>query len=131
MVNMLPITAILTMVGGIFAINNSMPTPKRGKSGKVARGSVLLIEGLDRLPRKKSAPFFLSLARWHRDSCAARRPGVREGPMRLESLVLSVVSLALAHEESAKKSERLSEVWQRKKRSTPPETAVTARMPSW
>src|SRR5438477_7370944 len=87
-------------------------------SGQIPAGSVLLVEQLDRLSRNallEALELFLSIIRKGvrvvtlMDGQEYDRESLNRNMMQLQ---YSIMQMSLAHEESAKKSERLSHAWQ-------------------
>lgn len=106
-------------------------------SGKIAPGSFLLVEDLDRLSRAEPLVAMNRLA-----DLVGR--GIRvvtlndgqehnaESLTRLDGLIVPLVKASLAHEESAKKAKRLREVWKQKKaRAAANGEILTAMVPAW
>ncbi|MCH9000226.1 MAG: recombinase family protein, partial [Proteobacteria bacterium] len=106
-------------------------------SGKIAPGSFLLVESLDRLSRAEPLVALNRLA-----DLVGR--GIRvitlddgqehnaESLTRLDGLIVPLVKASLAHEESAKKSKRGRAAWtQKKKRAAANGEILTARVPAW
>jgi DNA invertase Pin-like site-specific DNA recombinase len=104
--------------------------------GEIARGSVLIIESLDRLSRETvldALQQFTSLiqAGIVIATLADRQIYSRETIGNdWSKLIISLTIMARAHEESAMKAKRLSAAWEKKRRdaSTKP---MTARCPEW
>lgn len=107
------------------------------KSGRVPRGSALLVESLDRLSREEveEALFrFLEIIRSGieihtlADNCVYRR-----GAIKAEQLMLSLFVMSRANEESQRKSDRVRAAWSQKKKSISerPGIAVSGNAPAW
>jgi DNA invertase Pin-like site-specific DNA recombinase len=105
-------------------------------SGRVPRGSLLVVENLDRLSREEvgeAVEFFLSIVnRGVRVVQLMPHEQVFAKPVDLTKLIVAVVELARAGSESAAKSERLTEKWaERKRLAAEGKGIVTARCPAW
>jgi len=105
-------------------------------SGRIPRGSVLLIEQLDRLSRNallEALELFLSIIR-RGIKVVTLMDGMeydRESLNRnMQQLMYSLMQMSLAHEESAKKSERLAHAWDAKRQKMK-DRVLTKRMPAW
>jgi DNA invertase Pin-like site-specific DNA recombinase len=106
------------------------------ETGRVERGSYLIIESLDRLSREnvlKALPRFLDLinAGIHvvtlSDGQIYSEQGVKEN---WTSLILSIAIMARAHEESATKDNRSLSNWEIKRQKAKNEK-LTAMCPQW
>jgi DNA invertase Pin-like site-specific DNA recombinase len=104
--------------------------------GRIPAGSVLLIEQLDRLSRSallEALELFLSIIRRGikivtlMDGQEYDRESLNRG---MQQLMYSLMQMSLAHEESAKKSERLSHAWQAK-RAKIKTRPLTRQLPAW
>ena len=104
------------------------------KAGKVPRGSVLIVESLDRLSRQpinKALPLFLSIINSGVDiATLADNHVYTEATTELQDLMMSLVVMSRAHDESHMKSLRVGAAWanKRAKASTQP---LTAMCPAW
>jgi len=103
-------------------------------SGKVPRGSFLLVESLDRLSRQeihKSLTLFLSIinAGINIVTLADSRVYTAENP-QLQDLLISLVVMSRAHEESHTKSLRVGAAWANK-RARAKTQPLTAMCPAW
>lgn len=105
-------------------------------SGKIPKGSVLLIEQLDRLSRNallEALELFLSIIRRGikivtlMDGMEYDRESLNRNMMGLQ---YSLMQMSLAHEESAKKAERLAHAWVGK-RAKIKEKPLTRQLPAW
>jgi DNA invertase Pin-like site-specific DNA recombinase len=108
------------------------------QSGRIPRGSTLLVESLDRLSRTEilnALTQFLNLINSgisivtltdNREFSAA----TLSGPMGISDLTYSLMIMSRAHEESAIKSRRLSDAWSNK-RARLAERPLTKQLPSW
>jgi DNA invertase Pin-like site-specific DNA recombinase len=108
---------------------------KLAEAGRVSKGSILIVESLDRLTReavRTAVKFFLSIL----DagvSIATTNPEYlfkHDADNDLQDIMIAVVVLSRGHEESATKSTRIGEAWanKRKKAAT---TKMTATCPAW
>lgn len=109
---------------------------KAVESGRIQRGSFLLVESLDRLSREQvlsALEVFTSIMRngitivtladgmkYNEDSIATN----------YSNLVMSIMIMARAHEESLTKSKRIKSAWQNK-RNNIAEKKLTAQCPRW
>jgi DNA invertase Pin-like site-specific DNA recombinase len=105
-------------------------------SGKVPKGSYLIVESLDRVSREKVReiqPFFLHLINAG-IVIVTLADGQEYSAERIDkdpsSLFMSLIVMTRAHEESRIKSQRISDVWSNK-RAKASEKVVTARVPAW
>lgn len=111
---------------------------KRVETGDVAKGSYLLVESLDRLSREEvvdALELFLGLTRngiiivTLTDQRVYSRASLRADQTQL---IISIVVMSRAHEESALKSKRVSDAWAAKRqRAADDKQAMTARCPGW
>jgi DNA invertase Pin-like site-specific DNA recombinase len=108
------------------------------KSGKIPKGSVLLVESLDRLSRDQvtsAMTQFLNIitagitvvtlmdGMSYSEASIAANPG---------NLMLSLVVMMRAHDESASKSKRLVHVWsQKRKQAQAEKKPLSALCPAW
>jgi DNA invertase Pin-like site-specific DNA recombinase len=108
------------------------------RTGEVAKGSVLLVESLDRLSRQEvaraqlaflnlldSGVTVVTLLDDQEYSWASVNAG--DGMVRL---IISLTIMSRAHEESATKARRLKEAWAAK-RSRLGSEALTSKVPAW
>jgi DNA invertase Pin-like site-specific DNA recombinase len=104
--------------------------------GDIPKGSVLIIENLDRLSRENpwdSVPLLCSLVNAG-ITVATLSPTemLYERGSNMTPLILAVVEFGRSHSESASKSNRMDEVWSEKRRQVREEGAVlTRRLPAW
>lgn len=108
------------------------------RTGKIARGSVLLIEHLDRLSRNDvptALELFLSLLRAGiriatiSDRMEYSHESVAENPMQL---MISIVYMIRANEESRTKANRVADAWERRrKRAVDDGAPITKKCPAW
>jgi DNA invertase Pin-like site-specific DNA recombinase len=105
------------------------------KAGRVPKGSVLLVESLDRLSREDIETALDGLR-------AIVNAGVevhtlsdgqiyRKGEMRLQEYIISIVTMARANEESQRKSQRVGAAWRQKKSEANGSRAITSKVPMW
>ncbi len=105
------------------------------EKGKVEKGSVLIIENLDRLSRAQigdAVHLFMSILRSGVDivTLTDRRRFNRESLNNPIELMLSIMTFYRSHDESAQKSYRASKTWEQKRRQIAVK-ALTARCPAW
>jgi DNA invertase Pin-like site-specific DNA recombinase len=105
------------------------------EKGLVPKGSYLLVESLDRLSRQK---INISLALFLRIIDAginlvtlADNHVYRAGEPDLQDLIVSLVSMSRAHEESAVKSQRLGAAWKNKRAMASEGRPMTKWAPAW
>src|ERR1700733_6235156 len=105
------------------------------KSGKVEKGSALLVESLDRLSREEVEEAlyqFLDIVRSGIEVHTLSDGAVyRRGAIKTEQLMLSLFVMSRANEESQRKSERVGAAWNQKKRNANGQEAITSRLPLW
>lgn len=107
------------------------------EEGRVPPGSVLLIENWDRLGRLPAIDALTVLRDIVRHGVDVvtlqdnRRHSLETLSGDFGSLITTIVTMQLAHEESAKKSKRMLAVWGEKQRRAAEGKAVTARTPGW
>jgi DNA invertase Pin-like site-specific DNA recombinase len=104
------------------------------KSGRVAKGSYLLVENLDRLSREnagEATELFLSIVN-KGVVIVQLSPAVMEfrKPVDMTSLMFAIVELSRGHSESAIKSERSRASWARKQKEAA-SRVVTRMLPGW
>jgi len=111
----------------------------RAQSGDVPPGSYLLVESLDRLSREEvidALEFFLTLLRLGLTIVTIgdgenvySRASVRRDQNKL---LLSIITMIRAHEESSIKSERVASAWSAKREEARKSgQAMTSRCPGW
>lgn len=104
------------------------------KDKQIPRGSVLLVESLDRLSRNEiteALELFLSLVRSGlRIITLADDREYRQGQLELSGLMYSLMIMSRAHEESETKSKRIGAAW-RNKRANLDKKPLTSIVPSW
>jgi DNA invertase Pin-like site-specific DNA recombinase len=110
---------------------------KACKSGRVQPGSVLLVESLDRLSReqvRKALRQLLELIDDHRIEVHTLADNRVYGPgTQTEELIISIVIMSRANEESERKSQRVGSAWRNKKSFAAANRgiAITAKVPLW
>lgn len=107
---------------------------KQVESNKIPQGSVLIVENLDRLSREEvrtALAQFLSII-----EAGIKVVTLQDGreytkeSMALSELVMSIMIMSRANEESTAKSKRLSASWENK-RKTIDKRKMTNRCPAW
>ena len=108
---------------------------RQARAGKIAKGSVLIVENPDRISRQK---FATAYARFYQPVLEA---GIEIHFVSLRCVLkpnhsfvdLSQVGVDMdrANSESAAKSERVEKAWAVKKHSSPPGIVITGVMPAW
>ena len=111
---------------------------KRVETGDVKKGSFLLVESFDRLSREEvldALELFLGLTRAGitvvtlADGRVYNRASLRSDQTQL---IISIVIMARAYEESATKSRRVGDAWSRKRQAARDDRqAMTATCPGW
>jgi DNA invertase Pin-like site-specific DNA recombinase len=106
------------------------------ETGSIPKGSILLLENLDRLSREEvgeAVELFLSIV--NRGIVVVQlvpNEQVFAKPVDLTAIVLAVVELARGGSESAAKSARVSSKWSERKRlAAAGKGIITARAPAW
>lgn len=104
------------------------------RTGRVEKGSYLLVENLDRLSREdagEATELFLSIVN-KGIAVVQLSPVVMEfrKPVNVQSLMFAIVELSRGHSESAIKSERGRAFWARKQREAGTQI-VTRKLPGW
>ncbi|MCW9014098.1 MAG: recombinase family protein [Gammaproteobacteria bacterium] len=105
------------------------------KSGKIESGSVLLLESLDRLSRQEvleSLGTFTEILATGVEivTLADNQRYTSQNLNNIGNLIISLVILSRAHEESKIKSERMAASWANKRKNAL-KKPVTAIMPAW
>lgn len=104
------------------------------RAGKVEKGSYLLVESFDRMSRQEPMmalkPFMEIVEAGLVLVTLDDERIFRHGQVRFEDLIISVAKMSRANEESARKSDRLSQAW-KAKRASVGQKKLTARCPSW
>lgn len=106
------------------------------ETGQVAKGSVLIVESLDRLTRQEvptALEFFLKLLRLGIQIVTIEPEDwfKRESLSEIQ-LIIVIVILSRAHNESATKSRRLKDAWEEKRRKLNEDSKpISRRAPTW
>ncbi|OPH84528.1 site-specific recombinase [Nitrobacter vulgaris] len=105
------------------------------EQGAVARGSYLIVESLDRISREHvlaAQGVFLRIIQAGINLVTLTDGRVyRAGETNLGDLVISLVIMSTAHEESLKKSQRVGAAWNHKRLKAAEGTPMTQRCPAW
>jgi DNA invertase Pin-like site-specific DNA recombinase/prefoldin subunit 5 len=105
------------------------------EQGAVARGSYLIVESLDRISREHvlaAQAVFLRIIQAGINLVTLTDGRVyRAGETNLGDLVISLVIMSTAHEESLKKSQRVGAAWKHKRLKAAAGTPMTERCPAW
>jgi DNA invertase Pin-like site-specific DNA recombinase len=106
------------------------------KQGRIAKGSYLVVESLDRLSRENIRPALTLLLTLidHGIRVVQLLPVevVFDEKVELTSLILALVEMSRGHSESAMKSERVGSAWREKKRrAAERREPATAQCPAW
>lgn len=105
------------------------------KSGAVKPGSYLIVESLDRLTREKLLPaqtLFLSIIQSGINLVTLMDGRLyRANETNLVDLIMSLVIMSRAHEESQIKSLRVSAAWKNKKAKAADGVPMTKMCPAW
>ena len=110
---------------------------KAVEMGRVKRGSVLLVESLDRLSREQvedALDLFLQIIKLGITIVTLAEPAAEftRGQLDMTKLIIAIVVMSRGHEESATKSRRLKEKWcVRRIQAAKREKIVTAHPPKW
>lgn len=104
------------------------------ESGKITKGSVLLIENLDRLSRQeitKALQQFLDIInKGIKIVTLIDNREYTEATIDVGDLIISLTIMARAHEESATKSKRLAQAWEMKRKEINT-IKLTSISPAW
>lgn len=104
------------------------------KSGRVPKGSYLLVESFDRLSRQKlssSVPLFFDITSNGINLVTLSDNQVyKAGEAEFAQLIVSIAIMARANEESEIKSQRLSAAWEAKRRAVH-DKKLTGLCPAW
>ena len=103
--------------------------------GAIKRGSVLLIESLDRLSRLKledALPLYMHILK----SCEIHTIGdsqqIYKDPNDVQGLILSILQFDRANNESSRKSELIRDAWaDLRKKARTEKKPITKRIPAW
>jgi DNA invertase Pin-like site-specific DNA recombinase len=110
---------------------------ERVEGGKVPEGSYLLIESMDRLSREDvqvALELFLSIIRRGIKivTLTDQQEFSKDSLQDFTKLIMSIVLMARAHEESVQKSRRLAAAWKNKRdQAQSGERKLTAKSPAW
>ncbi|MET4209071.1 recombinase family protein [Bradyrhizobium sp. LA2.1] len=103
------------------------------RQGKIERGSYLLVESFDRMSRQEpivALKPFIEIVEAGLVLVTLDDERVFKGKISFEDLIISIAKMSRANEESARKSDRLSQAW-KAKRAVISQKKLTARCPSW
>ncbi|MGJ4890260.1 recombinase family protein [Bradyrhizobium sp. HKCCYLRH3099] len=103
------------------------------RDGKIAKGSYLLVESFDRMSRQEpmvALKPFMEIVDAGLVLVTLDDERIFRGKISFEDLIISIAKMSRANEESARKSDRLSQAW-KAKRAAIGEKKLTARAPSW
>ncbi len=103
------------------------------RKGEIPKGSYLLVESFDRLSRQEPIVAlgpFLELVKAGINLVTLDDERVFSGNISFEDLIISIAKMSRANEESARKSDRLSQAWLNKRRHGS-ERKLTAQCPNW
>jgi DNA invertase Pin-like site-specific DNA recombinase len=110
---------------------------RRAKNGDYSRGTVLIVESLDRISRQeinKALRLFLEILENGLDivTLSDGEKRYRHDNTQLPDLIVSLVVMSRAHEESATKSKRISASWSNKRdHARSSGKPMTAICPNW
>ncbi len=103
------------------------------REGKIEKGSYLLVESFDRMSRQEpmvALKPFMEIVEAGLILVTLDDERVFSGKISFEDLIISIAKMSRANEESARKSDRLSQAW-KAKRASIAQKKLTARCPSW
>lgn len=103
------------------------------RDGKIDKGSYLLVESFDRMSRQEpviALKPFIEIVEAGLVLVTLDDERVFKGNISFEDLIISIAKMSRANEESARKSDRLSQAW-KAKRAVIGQKKLTARCPSW
>lgn len=103
------------------------------RGGKIEGGSYLLVESFDRMSRQEpmvALKPFMEIVEAGLILVTLDDERVFKGKISFEDLIISIAKMSRANEESARKSDRLSQAW-KAKRAVIGQKKLTARCPSW
>lgn len=103
------------------------------RDGKIEGGSYLLVESFDRMSRQEPVAAlkpFIEIVEAGLVLVTLDDERVFKGKISFEDLIISIAKMSRANEESARKSDRLSQAW-KAKRASIGQNKLTARCPSW
>src|SRR5215831_10371704 len=106
------------------------------KSGRIARGSYLIVENLDRLSREDIIPALSLLLDLIQSGIRVVQllpvEAVYDAKSNPMSLMMAIMELSRGHSESVMKSERVGRAWRdTKKRAAESGEPLTAQAPAW
>lgn len=101
----------------------------------VPAGSYLLVESLDRITRQRvdrGLALFLQIIQAGINVVTLMDGHVyKAGETQLTDLIISLVAMSTAHEESAKKAERVGAAWRNKRKNAAEKRPMTKWAPAW
>ncbi|MET4455465.1 recombinase family protein [Bradyrhizobium sp. RT3b] len=103
------------------------------RDGKIEKSSYLLVESFDRMSRQEpmiALKPFMEIVEAGLILVTLDDERVFTGKITFEDLIISIAKMSRANEESARKSDRLSQAW-KAKRAVISQKKLTARCPSW
>lgn len=103
------------------------------RAGEIEKGSYLLLESFDRMSRQEpmiALKPFMEIVEAGLILVTLDDERVFTGKISFEDLIVSIAKMSRANEESARKSDRLSQAW-KAKRAAIGQKKLTARCPSW
>jgi DNA invertase Pin-like site-specific DNA recombinase len=103
------------------------------KTGKVDRGSTLIVESLDRISRQqvmKSMGLLIEIVNSGINVATLADGRTYTSGAGFEEMIYSIVSLSRAHDESRTKSLRVASAWSNKRKNIATKK-LTARCPAW
>lgn len=103
------------------------------RAGEIEKGSYLLLESFDRMSRQEpmvALKPFMEIVEAGLILVTLDDERVFTGKITFEDLIISIAKMSRANEESARKSDRLSQAW-KAKRAVIGQKKLTARCPSW
>lgn len=103
------------------------------RDGRIEKGSYLLLESFDRMSRQEpmvALKPFMEIVEAGLILVTLDDERVFHGKISFEDLIISIAKMSRANEESARKSDRLSQAW-KAKRASIGQKKLTARCPSW
>lgn len=103
------------------------------KSGRIERGSYLLVESLDRLSRQeimKSLALFIEIIQGGIKLVTLADKQVYQDDVDFQQVLFSLVIMSRAFEESKMKSQRVAAAWKQKRKQAG-EKIMTTRAPAW
>jgi DNA invertase Pin-like site-specific DNA recombinase len=104
------------------------------RSGKIAKGSILIVESLDRisrLPVKKASKVIDEILEHGIKIYELAEKHLYTEEEDFTDIIIRIVRAERANNESKQKSQRLTAVWGEKKHRSAPRIAITNRLPGW